>query len=303
MVTPGTRFGPYEILAPLGAGGMGEVYRARDTRLGRTVALKVLPKELARDPERVSRFEREARSASALSHAHVVAVYDVGREGEESYLVTEIVEGGNLRELLARGPLPVRRVMDIAIQLASGLAAAHEQGIVHRDLKPENVLLTKQGEPKIGDFGLAKLTEPANDSNSALPTSDGLQTSAGMVLGTVAYMSPEQASGRSVDFRSDQFAFGTILYELLAGRSAFRRPSAAETLSAVMRDEPEPVRSIQAAVPPHLAWIVDRCLAKEPDGRYAATRDLARELAMVRDHLSEATAAPAEAVAASGIAR
>jgi Tol biopolymer transport system component len=303
MVTPGTRFGPYEILAPLGAGGMGEVYRARDTRLGRTVALKVLPKELARDPERVSRFEREARSASALSHAHVVAVYDVGREGEESYLVTEIVEGGNLRELLARGPLPVRRVMDIAIQLASGLAAAHEQGIVHRDLKPENVLLTKQGEPKIGDFGLAKLTEPANDSNSALPTSDGLQTSAGMVMGTVAYMSPEQASGRSVDFRSDQFAFGTILYELLAGRSAFRRPSAAETLSAVMRDEPEPVRSIQAAVPPHLAWIVDRCLAKEPDGRYAATRDLARELAMVRDHLSEATAAPAEAVAASGSPR
>ena len=289
MVAPGTRFGPYEILAPLGAGGMGEVYRARDTRLGRTVALKVLPAELARDPERVSRFEREARSASSLSHAHVVAVYDVGRQGDESYLVTEIVEGGNVRDLLERGAIPIRRAMDIAIQIASGLAAAHEQGIVHRDLKPENVLLTKQGESKIGDFGLAKLTEPGDDSNSALPTSDGLRTSDGMVMGTVAYMSPEQASGRSVDFRSDQFAFGAILYELLSGRSAFRRPSPAETLSAVMRDEPEPVQAIRPDVPAPLAWILDRCLAKEPVGRYASTRDLATELATVRDHLSDVT--------------
>jgi serine/threonine protein kinase len=292
MVDPGTRFGPYEILAPLGAGGMGEVYRARDTRLGRSVALKLLPAELARDPQRVSRFEREARSASALSHAHVVAVYDVGRAGEESYLVTEIVEGGNLRELLERGPLSVRRAMDIAVQIAAGLAAAHEQGIVHRDLKPENVLLTKQGDAKIGDFGLAKLIEPTDDSSSRMPTSDGLETSAGIVMGTVAYMSPEQASGRSVDFRSDQFAFGAILYELLSGRSAFRRPSPAETLSAVMRDEPEPVRAIQPAVPPHLTWILDRCLAKDPEGRYASTRDLARELAIVRDHLSDPTGSP-----------
>jgi len=292
MVDPGTRFGPYEILAPLGAGGMGEVYRARDTRLGRSVALKLLPAELARDPQRVSRFEREARSASALSHAHVVAVYDVGREGEESYLVTEIVEGGNLRELLERGPLSVRRAMDIAIQIASGLAAAHEQGIVHRDLKPENILLTKQGDAKIGDFGLAKLIEPADDSSSRMPTSDRLETSAGIVMGTVAYMSPEQASGRSVDFRSDQFAFGAILYELLSGRSAFRRASAAETLSAVMRDEPEPVRAINPSIPSPLVWILDRCLAKEPGGRYASTGDLARELATVRAHLSEMTGTP-----------
>ena len=298
MVAPGTRFGPYEILAPLGAGGMGEVYRARDTRLGRMVALKMLPPGLALDPQRVSRFEREARSASALSHAHVVAVYDVGRAGEESYLVTEIVEGGNLRELLERGPLPVRRALDIAIQIASGLAAAHEQGIVHRDLKPENVLLTKQGDAKIGDFGLAKLIEPADDSSSRMPTSDGLETSAGIVMGTVAYMSPEQASGRSVDFRSDQFAFGAILYELLSGRSAFRRPSAAETLSAVMRDEPEPLRAIQPAVPPHVTWILDRCLAKDPEGRYASTRDLARELAVVRDHLSDSTSSPVGVVPA-----
>ena len=291
----GMRLGPYEVISLLGAGGMGEVYRARDTRLGRTVALKVLPTDLAGDPQRVSRFEREARSASTLSHAHVVAVYDVGREGEASYLVTEIVEGGSLRDLLERGPLPIRRALDVAFQIAAGLAAAHEQGIVHRDLKPENVLLTKQGDAKIGDFGLAKLTGPDDDSNSRMPTSDGLETSAGIVMGTVAYMSPEQASGRRVDFRSDQFAFGAILYELLSGRSAFRRPSAAETLSAVMRDEPEPVRAINPSVPSPLAWILDRCLAKEPEGRYASTGDLAREIATVRSHLSEMTGTPAAA--------
>jgi serine/threonine protein kinase len=182
----GTRLGPYEILAPLGAGGMGEVYRARDTRLGRDVAIKILPEGLGSDAQRISRFEREARAASALSHAHVVAVYDVGRSGETAYLVTEVVEGGSLRDLLERGALPVRRALDLAVQIASGLSAAHEQGIAHRDLKPENILLTRQGEAKIADFGLAKLMDPASDSNSRMPTSDGLQTSDGMVMGTVA---------------------------------------------------------------------------------------------------------------------
>ncbi|HKB70622.1 MAG TPA: protein kinase [Thermoanaerobaculia bacterium] len=292
MLTPGTRLGPYEVLAPLGAGGMGEVYRARDTRLGREVAIKVLPEALARDPERIARFEREARSASALSHAHTVAVFDVGRTGDSLYLVTEIVEGGNLREVIDRGPVPLRRAIDLAAQIASGLAAAHESGIVHRDLKPENVLIARTGEAKIADFGLAKLAEPEDGSGSSLPTSDGLSTSAGLVMGTVAYMSPEQAAGRKVDFRSDQFALGAILWEMLAGRPCFRRASAAETLSAVMRDEPEPLRTLNPAVPMPLAWILERCLAKEATGRYASTRDLAGELATVRDHLSDLTGAP-----------
>ena len=301
MVAPGTRFGPYEILAPLGAGGMGEVYRARDTRLGRAVAIKILPRDLANDPQRIARFEREARSASALSDPYVVSVYDVGREGDQSFLVTEIVEGGNLRELLERGPLPVRRALELAVQIASGLAAAHEQGIVHRDLKPENVLLTKQGSAKIADFGLAKLIDRADESNSRMPTSDGMQTSDGIVMGTVAYMSPEQASGRAVDFRSDQFAFGSILYEMLTGRPSFRRASAAETLSAVMRDDPAPLREVNPAAPPHLGWILDRCLAKEPGGRYASTRDLATELAVVREHLSDLTSGPLAGPAPSAI--
>ena len=285
----GTRLGPYEIVAPLGAGGMGEVYRARDTRLGREVAIKILSEDLAKDAERISRFEREARSASALSHAHVVSVFDVGREKDGFYIVTEVVGGGSLRDLLDRGPLPLRRALELAVQIASGLAEAHENGIVHRDLKPENVLLTKSGDAKIADFGLAKLVETSEAGVSQLPTSDGLKTSEGLVMGTVAYMSPEQASGRAVDFRSDQFAFGSILYEMLTGRPSFRRASTGETLAAIIRDEAEPVRAINPAVPSHLAWIVDRCLAKEPGGRYASTRDLATEIAVVREHLSDLT--------------
>ena len=293
-LSAGTRLGPYEVLAPLGAGGMGEVYRARDTRLGRTVAIKVLPQNLAGHPERLARFEREARSASALSHAHVVSVFDVGHSGESLFLVTEIVEGGSLRELLARGALPLRRALDLGAQIASGLAAAHEQGIVHRDLKPENVLITRSGDAKIADFGLAKLTETDPESGSQLPTSDGLKTSAGIVLGTVAYMSPEQACGAEVDFRSDQFAFGSVLYEMLCGKPAFRRPSPVETLSAIMRDEPEPLRSTEPGIPANVAWIAERCLAKEPADRYASTRDLAIELSLAADRLSD----PASRVAA-----
>ena len=289
----GVRLGPYEILAPLGAGGMGEVYRARDTRLGREVALKVLPEELAQDAERIARFEREARSASALSHAHVVSVFDAGREGATLYIVTEIVAGGSLRDLLDRGAMPLRRAFDLAVQIASGLAEAHERGIVHRDLKPENILLTRSGEAKIADFGLAKLTEGDAGNLSQLPTSDGLKTSEGIVMGTVSYMSPEQAAGRDVDFRSDQFSFGSILYEMLTGRSPFRRPTAGETLAAVMRDEPAPARQLAPSVPAHAEWILGRCLSKEPAGRYASTQDLASELAGLREHLSDVGGAPA----------
>ncbi|HET9793266.1 MAG TPA: protein kinase [Thermoanaerobaculia bacterium] len=294
----GTRLGPYEILSPLGAGGMGEVYRARDTRLGREVAVKILPEDLANDAERISRFEREARSASALSHAHVVSVFDVGREKDRFYIVTEVVAGGSLRDLLDRGPLPFRRALDLAVQIASGLAEAHESGIVHRDLKPENILLTKSGDAKIADFGLAKLVETEGADLSQLPTSDGLKTSDGLVMGTVAYMSPEQASGRAVDFRSDQFAFGSILYEMLAGKPPFRRASPGETMAAVIRDEPDPPG---AGVPPQLFWVVERCLSKEPADRYGSTRDLARELALLRQHLSEVMSGPAAAPAPSPI--
>jgi len=298
----GVRLGPYEILSPLGAGGMGEVYRARDTRLGREVAIKILPEDLAKDAERISRFEREARSASALSHAHVVSVFDVGREKDSFYIVTEVVAGGSLRDLLDRGPLPFRRALDLAVQIASGLAEAHESGIVHRDLKPENILLTKTGDAKIADFGLAKLAETSSGELSQLPTSDGLKTSDGIVMGTVAYMSPEQASGRAVDFRSDQFAFGSILYEMLAGKPPFRRASPGETMAAVIRDEPAPLSSPGAGVPPQLFWIVERCLSKEPADRYGSTRDLARELALLRQHLSEMTSGAAVGPSRSAIA-
>ncbi|HEY6050682.1 MAG TPA: serine/threonine-protein kinase [Thermoanaerobaculia bacterium] len=293
-IAPGSRLGPYEILAPIGAGGMGEVYRARDTRLARSVAIKVLPEALSGDPERAARFEREARSASALSHAHVVAVYDVGRSEDRLYLVTEIVEGGDLRSHLSGERLSLRRVVELAAQIASGLAAAHEQGVVHRDLKPENVLIGRNGEAKVGDFGLAKLTERPNGSSSELPTTDGLKTSEGIVMGTLSYMSQEQARGETVDFRSDQFAFGSLLYEMLSGRPSFRRSSAAETLSAIMRDEPEPLRRLDPAIPPTVAWIVERCLAKEPRDRYGSTRDLASDLALAGKHWPDLTGRASE---------
>jgi serine/threonine protein kinase/Tol biopolymer transport system component len=289
-LTSGTRLGPYEILSPLGAGGMGEVYRARDARLGREVAVKVLPDEFAKDPDRLRRFEGEARAASALSDPHIVTVFDIGREKGVSYFATELVEGTDLRALLGREPMPVRKTLDLAEQIASGLATAHEKGIIHRDLKPENILVTKSGLAKIADFGLAKLSEPSGASGSQLPTTDGHSTDTGIVMGTVAYMSPEQARGAAIDFRSDQFAFGSILYEMLSGKNAFRRGSPAETLSAILGQEPEPLAAAVPATPAPLRWIVERCLSKESEGRFASTKDLATDLKSVRDHLSEAGA-------------
>src|ERR1017187_2302441 len=258
-LSPGTRLGPYEVISPLGAGGMGEVYRARDTRLGREVAVKVLPPEFVRDPERMSRFEREARAASTLSDPHIVAVYDVGREGETSFIVSELMEGGDLRSVIDAGALPLRKTLDLAEQVASGLASAHEKGIVHRDLKPENILLTGGGLAKIADFGLAKVLETSGGV-SQLPTSDGHRTTAGVVMGTVGYMSPEQASARPLDFRSDQFSFGSILYEMATGRRAFRRPTAPQTMAAIIQDEPKPIAELNPKAPVPLRWIVDRCL-------------------------------------------
>ncbi len=283
----GTRLGPYEILSPLGAGGMGEVYRARDPRLGREVAIKVLPKEFASDPERIRRFEREARSASALSDPHIVTVYDVGDANGVHYFASELVDGSDLRQLLDRGALSTKRTLELAEAIATGLAAAHEKGIVHRDLKPENILLTKTGVAKIADFGLAKLAEPSGANLSEFPTSDGNQTSAGVIMGTVGYMSPEQASGRALDFRSDQFSFGTILYEMATGNRPFHKPTAAQTLTAIIQDDPEPIARSNPATPAALRWIAERCLAKDPEQRYASTRDLSHDLKSTRERISE----------------
>jgi len=285
-LSSGARLGPYEVLAPLGAGGMGEVYRARDVRLGREVALKVLPAEVSADRERLARFEQEARSASALNHPHIVTVYDVGRADSLSYIAMELVEGKTLRELLASGPLPAKRTLSIAAQAADALAKAHSAGIVHRDLKPENVMVSKDGFAKILDFGLAKLAAPLSESGSHAPTVFDA-TRPGVVLGTVGYMSPEQAAGTVVDFRSDQFSFGSILYEMASGGRAFQKATPVETMAAILREDPEPLSKIAPTVPAPYRWIVDRCLAKDPEDRYASTRDLARELAGLRDHVSE----------------
>ena len=283
----GATFGPYEIVEPIGAGGMGEVYRARDTRLDREVALKVLPEGLAHDVERRARFEQEARSASALNHPHIVSLLDIGEQGGIAYIVMELVEGKTLRQLLASGPQPIRRVLDIAVQIAEGLAKAHAAGIVHRDLKPDNVIFSKDGFAKILDFGLAKLTQQDPQENSAVATATDLATRPGAVLGTVGYMSPEQASGRRADYRADQFALGVLLYELATGARAFQRETAAETLAATIRDDPEPIAQLRPTTPAPLRWIVERCMAKDPEDRFASTVDLARDLASVREHLSE----------------
>ena len=281
--------GPYEVLSPLGAGGMGEVYRARDTRLGREVAVKVLPETLARDAERVRRFESEARAASALADPHVVTVFDVGEQEGIPWIATELVEGVDLRHLLDSGPLPLAKAVDLGVQIAEGLAAAHDRGIVHRDMKPENVLITRSGTAKIADFGLAKQTEPSSDL-SRMATAAASATATGIVMGTIAYMSPEQARGAKVDFRADQFAFGLILYEMLTGRRAFARENPADTLSAILRDEPAPIAGVAPGTPPPLAQIVGRCLAKEPAGRYGSTRDLVHDLRSAGDAAVPASA-------------
>jgi Tol biopolymer transport system component/predicted Ser/Thr protein kinase len=292
-LSTGSRLGPYEILAPLGAGGMGEVYRARDTRLGREIAIKVLPAELSGDAERRARFEQEARSASALNHPNIVTLYDIGTQDGALYIAMEMVEGRTLRELLVGDPLPARKLLDIAVQLAEGLAKAHAAGIVHRDLKPENVIVSKDAFVKILDFGLAKLVDAPAGDVSHMPTIAEPGTRPGTVLGTVGYMSPEQASGQTTDFRSDQFSLGSIVYEMVTGKRPFQKPTAVETMSAIIREEPDPIARANPAAPAPLRWIVERCLTKEPDERYASTRDLARDLAGVRDHLSETSASGA----------
>jgi hypothetical protein len=284
---PGTRLGFYEIVGQLGSGGMGEVYRARDSKLSRDVAVKVLPAELARDADRLARFEKEARAASALSHPSIVAIYDIGQADSMPFIAMELVEGKTLRDLLTSGPIGVKRLLPLAAQAADGLAKAHAAGIVHRDLKPENLMVTRDGFVKILDFGLAKLVRPGFEgSRGAENPTVSRRTEAGTVLGTAGYMSPEQASGEPLDFRSDQFSFGSILYEMISGRRAFERPTGAQTLSAIIEAEPEPLTALAPKTPMNLSWVVERCLAKDPEDRYGSTKDLARDLAALRDHSS-----------------
>jgi len=268
----GTRLGPYEITAKLGEGGMGEVYRATDTRLGREVAIKVLPATVANDADRLRRFEQEARAASALSHPNILTLFDVGRDGDTSYLVHELLAGESLRARLAEGALPLRKAIEIAIEVARGLAAAHAKGIVHRDLKPENLFLTRDGVVKILDFGLAKLALPEPENVAAATTVAG-GTATGMVMGTVGYMAPEQVRGERADPRADLFALGCVLYEMASGRRAFSGATAPETLTAILREEPAPLAA-PGPTGPVLDGILRRCLEKQPDDRFQSARDL-----------------------------
>jgi eukaryotic-like serine/threonine-protein kinase len=276
-VTSGTKLGPYEIQSPLGAGGMGEVYRAHDTRLDREVAIKVLPESFARDADRLRRFEQEARTVAALNHPNILAVYDIGQNQGTPYMVSELLDGETLREKMNDGPMPQRRAIEYASQLAEGLAAAHDKGVVHRDLKPENVFVTKDGRVKVLDFGLAKLArieearaQGAEGATATVP----VHTMPGMVLGTAGYMSPEQVRGKDVDARTDIFAFGAILYEMLSGQRAFKGESSIETMNAILKDDPPELETGKLELSPGLERIVRRCLEKEPARRFHSARDV-----------------------------
>ena len=295
----------YEVLEKLGSGGMGEVYRARDLRLGRDVAIKLLPPAFSADAVRLARFEQEARAASALNHPNVVTIHEIGRTTDGSpYLVMELIKGRSLRELLAPGkPLVSRRNLEMAAQAVEGLAKAHAAGIVHRDLKPENIMISDDGFVKILDFGLAKLTQPAGSPDGPEPPLDvadtladlrtaGPATLAGAVIGTVGYMSPEQAQGLAVDFRSDQFGCGAIFYEMATGRRAFEKADSVRTLAAIIESEPEPIAGVNPTCPLAFRWIVERCLLKDPAERYASTLDLAKELRTLCDRFAETTSSP-----------
>lgn len=276
MVAAGSYFGPYRIVAPLGAGGMGEVYRAHDPRLGRDVAVKLLPASMGDAPDAIERLKREARAVAALSHPGIVTVHDIGEQDGQVYVVTEVLEGDTLRQRLARGPLPWRDAIDLAAAIARALAAAHGRGIVHRDLKPENVIVTTTGEVKLLDFGVAKHLRPATDASHAGTTLD--LTAPGAAVGTLAYMAPEQLEGRDVDHRADHFALGLVLYELVTGRHPFHGRTGPEVAAAILRDTPPPLSAVHPPVPAGLARVTARCLARDPAQRYAATADLALAL-------------------------
>ena len=280
-LTAGTILGQYEIRSPLGAGGMGEVYRAHDRRLDREVAIKVLPKSLTSDPDRMRRFEQEARATAALNHPNILAIFEMDAHGSVSYLVEELLEGHTLRERLRRGPIPLRKAIDYGVQIAHGLSAAHDRGIVHRDLKPENLFLTKDGRVKILDFGLAKLGATKEASGQEPTVTE--QTSPGTVMGTVGYMSPEQVRGEDADYRSDIFALGTILYEMVTGKQTFRKATSAETMTAILNEDPLSISQTTPTAPPGLQRVVHRCLEKSPEQRFQSSSDLAFALEALAD--------------------
>ena len=294
-LTPGAKLGPYEIQSPLGAGGMGEVYRARDTRLGRDVALKILPESFAQDADRLHRFEQEARAVATLNHPNILAVFDIGRHGGSPFLVSELLEGESLRAMLDAGSLAQRKTIEYGVQIAYGLAAAHEKGIVHRDLKPENIFVTKDGRIKILDFGLAKLASTGTDPEDKTLTS--AHTAAGVVMGTASYMAPEQVRGEAVDARTDIFAFGAVLYEMLSGGRAFRRDTAAETMTAVLKDDPPELSDPGRTISPALERIVRRCLEKSPEQRFQSARDLSFALGALSGTEASGSARAAAAAA------
>ena len=281
-LTSGTRLGPYEIQAPIGAGGMGEVYRARDSRLNRDVAVKILPASFSSDPERLQRFAQESRAAAALNHPNILSIFDIGEDRGAPYVVSELLEGETLRDRVRHGALPQRKAIDYARNIASGLAAAHEKGIVHRDLKPENIFLTSDGQVKILDFGLAKLTRPDADISGNAPTQQA-GTESGVVMGTAGYMSPEQVRGKPTDSRTDIFSFGAVLYEMLSGKRAFHGESAVETMSAILKEEPPDLAETNRNVSPALERIVRHCLEKNPAERFQSVRDVAFNLEALSD--------------------
>src|SRR5882724_200865 len=287
-LTAGTKLGPYEVLGELGAGGMGEVYRARDTRLDRTVAIKILPEHLSSDPGRRARFEREARTISGLSHPNICALFDIGDQDGVHYVVLEYLEGRNLAERLLKGPLPVSEVLKVGVDIASALETAHRHGIVHRDLKPANVMLTKTGA-KLLDFGLAKPNAAlASPAAVDAPTLSKSLTEEGVIVGTFQYMAPEQLEGKETDGRTDIFALGALLYEMGTGRSAFSGASRASIIAAIMNSEPAPISAVQPLSPPALDPVVQTCLAKEPDERWQTAHDVRLQLEWIRDAGSQA---------------
>ena len=291
----GTKLGPYEIASLLGAGGMGEVYRARDSRLRREVAIKVLPQALSLDADRMRRFEQEALATAALNHPNILAVFDIGASEGSPYVVSELLEGETLRERLRSGAIPVRKTLEYAMQVAHGLAAAHEKGIIHRDLKPENLFVTKDGRVKILDFGLAKLTQPDSNAHTSMPTATH-GTEAGVVMGTAGYMSPEQVRGMALDQRSDIFSFGAILYEMLSGKKAFHGETAADTMSSILKEEPPELAETNRNVSPALERIVHHCLEKNPESRFHSASDIAFDL----EHLSGLSGSSAKVAPGAG---
>src|SRR6201998_615611 len=289
MITAGTKFGPYEITHVIGAGGMGEVYRARDTRLDRTVAVKILPDHFSDRAELRERFEREARTIASLNHPHICVLHDIGQQDGTGYLVMEYLEGETLADRLKKGPLPLDQVLQYALEISDALDKAHRKGITHRDLKPSNVMLTKSGT-KLLDFGLAKLkkdTAPANVALSKVPTEDAV-TAQGTILGTLQYMAPEQLEGKEADARTDIFAFGVVVYEMATGKKAFEGKSQASLIAKLLETEQTPMSSLQPMTPPALDRVVRTCLSKEPDDRWQTARDLEIELKWIAESSSQA---------------